>query len=241
MLSTDAKELNKWYKNWGQVSPRCLKFESITNSINMLELLKGGNCVSRLNRIAGFSVILLLVLSTGYFVGFASYAPIQRIRSRLSSAHKNETEEARLTEKYMNKMAPEIISETLDGQKWLLANQRGKVVFIVLVWSILCNDCVKEIPDINRIQSMYGKRKDFLLIGVHRFPEKDVISCYCSAKGILWPQLYENGKSSQTGFIYTMGITRTPSMFIIDKEGKVRGINMDLDSAKQEVRGLLQD
>ena len=195
--------------------------------------------MSKLGRIAGFSIIFILVLSTGYFIGFASYAPIQRIRSRLSSAQKKETEESRLAEKYMNKVAPEIISETLGGQKWLLTNQRGKVV-LVLIWSILCNDCVKEIPEMNRIQSMYGKRKDFLLIGVHRFPEKDIISCYCSAKGILWPQLYENGESFQTGFIDTMGIKRTPSICIIDKEGKVRGINMDLGGAEQEVRGLLE-
>jgi len=194
--------------------------------------------VSKLGRIAGFLIIFILVLSTGYFIGYASYAPIQRIRSRLSSAQKKETEESRLTDKYMNKAAPEIISETLGGQKWLLKNQRGKVV-LVLVWSILCNDCVKEIPEMNRIQSMYGKRKDFLLIGVHRFPEKDIISCYCSAKGILWPQLYENGESFQTGFIDTMGIKRTPSICIIDKEGKVRGINMDLSGAEQEVRSLL--
>jgi thiol-disulfide isomerase/thioredoxin len=195
--------------------------------------------MSKLSRIAGFSIILILVLSTGYFIGFASYAPIQRVRSRLSTAQKKETEESRLTEKYMNKVAPEIISETLGGQKWLLTNQRGKVV-LVLIWSILCNDCVKEIPEMNRIQSTYGKRKDFLLIGVHRFPEKDIISCYCSAKGILWPQLYENGESFQTGFIDTMGIKRTPSICIIDKEGKVRGINMDLGGAEQEVRGLLE-
>ena len=194
--------------------------------------------MSKLGRIAGFLIIFILVLSTGYFIGYASYAPIQRIRSRLSSAQKKETEESRLTDKYMNKAAPEIISETLGGQKWLLKNQRGKVV-LVLVWSILCNDCVKEIPEMNRIQSMYGKRKDFLLIGVHRFPEKDIISCYCSAKGILWPQLYENGESFQTGFIDTMGIKRTPSICIIDKEGKVRGINMDLSGAEQEVRSLL--
>ena len=195
--------------------------------------------MSKLSRIAGFSIIFILVLSTGYFIGFASYAPIQRIRSRLSSAQKKETEESRLAEKYMNKVAPEIISETLGGQKWLLTNQRGKVV-LVLIWSILCNDCVKKIPEMNRIQSMYGKRKDFLLIGVHRFPEKDIISCYCSAKGILWPQLYENGESFKTGFIDTMGTTRTPSICVIDKEGKVRGINIDLEGAEQQVRGLLE-
>jgi thiol-disulfide isomerase/thioredoxin len=195
--------------------------------------------MSKTGRIIGSTAILLLVLSTGYFLGFASYVPIQTIRSRLSSAQKKEAE-ARLAERYMNRAAPEVISETLDGQKWLLTNQRGKVV-LVLVWSILCNNCVKEIPDLNRIESTYGKRKDFLLIGVHRFPERDVISCYCSAKGILWPQLYENGESSQTGFIDTMEISRTPTICLIDKEGKVRGINMDLDRAEEEVRRLLQD
>ncbi len=195
--------------------------------------------MSKMRIFVGVSVLTVLVLSTGYFIGFVTYAPIQRTRARLYSVQKKETEETRLTEEYMNKVAPEIISETLDGEKWYLTNQRGKVV-LVFFWSILCNDCVKSIPAMNRIHSTYRKREDFLLIGVHRFPDKEIISCYCSTKGILWPQLYEDGESWQTGFSDTMGIKRTPSIWIIDKEGKVRGINMDLGSVEEEVRGLLE-
>ena len=194
--------------------------------------------MSRPWRIVGLAAVALVILSTGYFVGFATYAPIQILRSKLSSVQR-QAAEARQAERYLDKAAPEIISETLNGQKWLLADQRGKVV-LVLVWSILCSNCVKEIPDLNRIESTYGSRKDFLMVGVHRFPERDVISCYCSAKGIRWPQLYED-ESSQTGFIETMGISRTPTICVIDQAGRLRGINMDLAGAEGEVGKLLQE
>ena len=74
----------------------------------------------------------------------------------------------------------------MGGDKWYLADHRGKVV-LILVWSIFCDDCVKAIAALDRIQAAYANRQDFAVVGVHGFPQKDVISCYIAAKGISWP------------------------------------------------------
>ena len=194
--------------------------------------------MSKTKLIVGASIIIIIILSIGFFIGFASYIPISKIRSRASLVQRQRTKETRLSE-ILNKAAPEIVSETLNGQDWYLANQKGKVV-LGFFWSILCSNCVEAIPVMNALYSKYGKREDFLLIGVHRFGERDVIACYRSAKGILWPQLYEKGDSLQSGFSNTMGIKRTPTICIIDREGIVRAIYSDMSKVEEEVRSLME-
>jgi thiol-disulfide isomerase/thioredoxin len=142
-------------------------------------------------------IIMVLILSTGFFIGFLSYAPIQKARKKQLSAQRRRTEETRLSE-LVNKAAPEIVSETLEGERWHLSDQRGKIV-LVFFWSVLCGSCIDEIPAMNGMYEKYGDRQDFVLVGVHRFPEKEIIACYCSAKDISWPQLYEMGDAAETG------------------------------------------
>ena len=193
--------------------------------------------MSRMKLLMGISCMMVLVLSIGFFIGFVSYVPIHRGRTKRQSDQRQRTEEAQLTE-YIDKAAPVIVSETLDGEKWRLADQRGKIV-LVFYWSVLCGHCIDVIPTMNSIYSKYGKREDFLLVGVHRFPDREIIACYCATLDILWPQLYEMGESGKTGFFEKMDIKRTPSICIIDREGTVRGIYTDVNEVEKEVRGLL--
>ncbi len=189
-------------------------------------------------RTLGLSALAVLILSTGFFVGFAAYVPIQRLRAQLRSAERKEAEERRLAG-HADKAAPPIVSRTLSGEQWQLASQKGKVV-LVYVWSILCDDCVRAIPVLDRIHATYGGRADFALVGVHRFPQRDVIASYCSAKGISWLQLYEDSEGSPEGFVDTLGISRTPSVCIIDRQGTVRVLRAGLGDVEAEVRGLLE-
>ena len=182
-------------------------------------------------------LIMVLILSIGFFIGFLSYAPIQKARKKQLSDQRRRTEETRLNE-YVNKPAPEVISETIDGEMWYLSDQRGKIV-LVFFWSVLCGSCVDEIPTMNGIYKKYGDRQDFILLGVHRFPEKEIIACYCSTKDILWPQLHEMGDAAETGFFHTMGIRGTPTMCIIDREGVVIGIYRDVGEVEAVLRSML--
>ena len=194
--------------------------------------------MSKTKLILGASIIVIIILSIGFFIGFTSYVPISRMRSKASSVQKQKTENTRLND-FLNKAAPEIVSETLDGEVWHLANQKGKVV-LVFYWSILCSNCTEEIPVMNALYSKYGERDDFLLIGVHRFGERDVIACYRTAKAILWPQLYEKGDSQPAGFAKTLGLRRTPTICIIDREGIVRVIHSDMSKVEEQVQDLLK-
>jgi thiol-disulfide isomerase/thioredoxin len=181
--------------------------------------------------------VLVLTLSIGFFIGFITYAPIQKARKKQLSEQNQRVEETRLNQ-YISKPAPAIISETLEGERWVLSDQRGKVV-VVFFWSVLCGSCVDDLPAMNDIYAKYGARDDFLLVGVHRYPEKEIITCYCSAKNILWPQLHEMGNATDTGFFDVMGIRKIPTVCLIDREGVVKGIFRGARGVEEAVQRLL--
>ena len=178
--------------------------------------------MSRSKLLMVISVMTILLLSIGFFIGYVSFVPIQKSRVKHRSVQRQEAEETEASE-YINKTAPAIVSETLNGESWYLEDQRDKVV-VVFFWSILCASCVDAVPAMNNIYLKYANDEDFLLVGVHRYPEKEFIACYCSTKDIAWPQLYEKGDSGETGFFNKMNVKRTPAICIIDREGMVKGM-----------------
>jgi len=187
--------------------------------------------------LVGISVITILLLSIGFFIGHVSFVPIQKTRVKHRSEQRQEVEETKTAE-YVNKTVPAIVSETLTGETWYLEDQRDKVV-VVFFWSILCGSCVDAVPAMNNIYVKYANNEDFLLLGVHRYPEKELIACYCSIKDIVWPQLYEKGDSGETGFFNKMGVKRTPAICIIDRDGTVKGIYRDVSEVEGELQSLL--
>ena len=120
------------------------------------------------------SVMTILLLSIGFFIGYVSFVPIQKSRVKHRSVQRQEAEETEASE-YINKTAPAIVSETLNGESWYLEDQRDKVV-VVFFWSILCASCVDAVPAMNNIYLKYANDEDFLLVGVHRYPEKEFIA-----------------------------------------------------------------
>ena len=123
--------------------------------------------MSKTKLIVGASIIIIIILSIGFFIGFASYIPISKIRSRASLVQRQRTKETRLSE-ILNKAAPEIVSETLNGQDWYLANQKGKVV-LAFFWSILCETFANLLKTIDLTKSVEGGSQ---VIGETQFPDR---------------------------------------------------------------------
>jgi thiol-disulfide isomerase/thioredoxin len=179
----------------------------------------------------------VLLLSIGFFIGYTSFIPIQKARVRQRTGQSEETHEGKTTE-YPGGKAPDVVSETLRGETWHLTDHDDKVV-VVVFWSILCGSCVEALPAYNHLHEKYADNENFLLIGVHRYPERDVVSCYISAKEIAWPQLYETGDTFETGFFTGMHVRRTPTIYIIDKQGTVSGSYQDVNEVEKALQGFL--
>lgn len=139
--------------------------------------------------------------------------------------------------KFLNKMSPEIVTTTIDEKIWKLRDHRGKVVLIDF-WSTWCPPCVRSIPDMKEIFEQYGYRDDFLMIGVSLDNSKRDLEKFIKDHEIHWLQLFEKNtkKDGKNGFARKYEVKGIPSIWIIDKQGFIKAI--DLDGKKEIERKL---
>ena len=82
-----------------------------------------------------------------------------------------------------------VVTQTIDGRRWSLADHRGKVVLLTF-WSRYVNA-----PDVHKkIHEEFGGRDDFLMVGVALDPDPGKVKAYCQREGIEWVQLHEQGR-----------------------------------------------
>ena len=193
--------------------------------------------VSKSTLLAGMCVAAVLLICIGFFVGYVLFVPIQRSRIKQQTEERQESEKDHIAE-LVNKPAPAVVSETLDGEAWSLEDHRDKIV-VVFFWSILCGSCVETVPAMESLSAKYTQDEGFIFVGVHRYPEREIITCYISTKDIVWPQLYEQGDSSETGFFNSMNVKRTPVICIIDRGGTVQGFFTDPQEVENKLQNML--
>jgi thiol-disulfide isomerase/thioredoxin len=158
-----------------------------------------------------FAVILIMV---GFAAGFYSYAPYrewQRERSQRA--------------RFLDKQAPDFATTTIDGLPWQLEDARGKVV-LVEFWATWCPDCTAAIPMMKEIHEQYAGREDFLTLGVSLDSDVEKLRKMVTEKGLKWPQLFEEGKKWDNSVAVKFDIRWIPSIWVVDKKGITRGMNL---------------
>jgi thiol-disulfide isomerase/thioredoxin len=115
------------------------------------------------------------------------------------------------------KQAPDFTLTSLSGQKFRLADLRGKVVMLNF-WATWCPPCQEEVPSLAILnKTMSGK--DFQMFAVAIDKEgRNAVEGYFSRTGVRLPTLLD--ASGNVGKIF--GITGVPETFIIDKRGFIR-------------------
>lgn len=82
-----------------------------------------------------------------------------------------------------------VVTQTIDGKPWSLADHRGKVVLLTF-WSSYVGA-----PEVHKkIHEEFGARDDFLMVGVALDPDPNKVKAYCQREGIEWVQLHEQGR-----------------------------------------------
>jgi thiol-disulfide isomerase/thioredoxin len=113
----------------------------------------------------------------------------------------------------------------MDGLPWRLSDAAGRVV-LVDFWATWCPDCVVNIPVMKKIHGRYGGRDDFLMLGVSLDGDAAPLKKMTGEKGMPWLQLLEEGKKWNNSVSDKYGIFWIPSVWVIDREGIVRGVNL---------------
>ncbi len=122
-----------------------------------------------------------------------------------------------------------LVFSAVDGREVDVAKLKGKVV-LVDFWATWCGPCVAEMPN---VKMAYEKLHDkgFEVVGISYDTDKGKLLRFLETNGIQWPQYFE-GKSWENRYALQFGIYSIPTMWLLDKKGKLR----DMDA-----RGGLDD
>lgn len=122
---------------------------------------------------------------------------------------------------------------SLDGTDYTLSSLKGKVVLIDF-WATWCPPCRSSIPVFINLYNKYNE-KGFIVLGISR-EERTVLKGFQDANMIPYPILLDNKNIAQE-----YGVTAIPTIFIIDKKGKVRKTQLGFSPEAEAIFDTLID
>jgi len=115
-------------------------------------------------------------------------------------------------------IAPDIDLKDKDGKSVKLSSLRGKVALIDF-WATWCGPCKAEIPNLQKIYDAY-RDKGFEIYSISLDRDKD--KWLKGSDDLKWTSVLDEG-----GVVSNLyGITSIPSMFLIDRDGKIVAKNL---------------
>jgi len=157
-------------------------------------------------------VIITGLLLFGYFSGL--FRPELNVYQR-----------GKRYQKFLDQPAPDVVTTTLDGSRWSLRDQRGKVVLIDF-WATWCGPCVASIPKMKKIFERYRHNPAFLMVGVSLDDDAADVRKFVADQKIGWLQLFETGAGRNNRFAAAFNINAIPSVWLIDKQGRVAAVDL---------------
>ena len=117
----------------------------------------------------------------------------------------------------------------LDGRIWDSQQWRGKVVLIDF-WATWCPPCREGLP---KLKALLASRqpKGFEIFGINFDDSPKVLRRFVARESISWPQHIAAG-GLEGAVAREFGLTRLPSLWLIDRNGRLRDLDAreDLES-----------
>ena len=134
-------------------------------------------------------------------------------------------------------IAPELAFKDPDGNIRKLSDLRGKVVLIDF-WASWCGPCRRESPNVRNVYAKYHD-KGFEVFSVSL--DRDYNNWVKAIKDdkLVWPNHVSDLKywSSEAAAIY--GVRSIPSMFLLDREGRIVAKDLRGEALERAVKQLL--
>lgn len=116
-------------------------------------------------------------------------------------------------------MAPDFTLDLIDGTKFTLSEQRGKVVMLQFTagW---CGVCRKEMPFIeSEIWQRHKENSNFVLVGIDREETREEILPFIEKVGTTYPIAMDTNADVFASYaLRNSGITRN---VLVDRDGKI--------------------
>ncbi len=133
-------------------------------------------------------------------------------------------------------VVPDIIMKDSSGNDMKLYDLKGKYVLIDF-WASWCGPCRKENPNVVAAFNKY-KDKGFTIFNVSLDNDRTKWVTAIKKDKLAWPYHVSELKGWQSQICQPWKINSIPSNFLIDKDGKVVGINLrgiDLENKLEEI------
>lgn len=134
--------------------------------------------------------------------------------------------------------APTFNAMDFKGNQIDLSKYRGNIV-ILDFWATWCDPCLEAFP---KVKNMYNKFKDkgVQFIGINLDDDIENVRGFVKQEKVEWPQLFD-GKRWKGVLPGLYRVNIIPTMFVIDRESKIRYMGSNLESATQVVMTLLSE
>lgn len=127
----------------------------------------------------------------------------------------------------------------LDGRRWTTGDLMGQVVLLDF-WATWCAPCLADLPLLRALRQKHA-RKDFEILGI----SLDVTSrrgfvSWLNRHRIDWPQVHlRQGYAADVPRLF--GVEQLPGTVVIDRDGRVAGIDVRGDRLVALVDALVGD
>jgi peroxiredoxin/TolA-binding protein len=139
----------------------------------------------------------------------------------------------------LNLSGPGLTGGTVD-----VKNFRGQQVVLVVFWASEYKVCEEDVP---QLRALYqdNQGKGFEIVGVALDMDKETALPFVKKNKMTWPQIYQTSGPNQIGGLESplatkFGIISLPTMFLVNKEGKVVSRNASITEIKAELPELLK-
>jgi peroxiredoxin len=130
----------------------------------------------------------------------------------------------------ISKSAPEFTLPVLGGDTVSLADYRGKKTVVVSYWASWCGPCKVELPELREFYKRHHKADaNFEILAISIDEQKADAEKYAAAEELPFPVLFD--PQSKTAEAYS--VEGIPTLFVIDKSGKIVHAHAGLEQAMQ--------
>jgi len=119
------------------------------------------------------------------------------------------------------------------GEARKIAELKGKIV-VLDFWATWCGPCIQSIPHMNELAKKYGV-KGVVFIGVCRADGAEKMRDIVDSKKIAYPVCVDSKGEINAAY----AVDSYPDYYIIDREGRVRGADVNSSSLESALDALL--
>jgi len=162
---------------------------------------------------------------------------VTRLVAKNSSGEAKEQAEAQLRKYDRVGKVLDLKFKDLNGKEVDLKDYAGKVV-LVDFWATWCGPCRASLPEVKETYAKLNS-KGFEILAISFDKDKETLTKFVADEGLTWPQ-YFDGLGWENKLGQTFEISSIPTVWLVDKRGKLRDLNAR-ESLASKVKKLLAE